>query len=958
MGIFLYSGFSQEQYPNIGVPIITHFSRMDYAGGTQNWSIRQQKNGLLYIANNKGLMEFDGSQWQLYALPNHTIVRSIALDDTGRIFIGGQNELGYLIPDKQGKLTYQTLTHLIPESLRSFEDVWEIFIQDEVFYFCTEKVIFKLKNDEFEAILPPNQRFKNFFHFNNRIWAQDKGLYEIEGTRPVLTKGSEVFDQERIVALLPHVEHEMLVLTTAEGFFYQNQNEFLNWNVPANKFVKTEEAYTATSLSNGNYAVGTTQNGLICINQTGQPVLHLNKDKGLQNNTVLSVFQDRQQNIWLGLDNGVDYVETNAPFLKIESEEGITGTGYSSIIHNNKIFFGTNQGLFYTEWIESSPSIEVPKIKLTKNGIGQVWSIDELNESIVVGQHKGASYLENDQLNQFSIVNGAWKFAVLKKHPNYAIEGAYDGLYLYKKNENNDWILEGKLTGFDESARVFEEDERGNIWVSHAYKGLYRIRLNPTDKLHPTVELYGESKGWSEDLLVNVSKIRGEIIFTSPHGIYQYDESKDQIIPHPIYTEIFGENRNVQRLLEDNLGNIWFSIDDEFGFLAIEEKGLVNDYQFRYFNQLHGDLVDGFEHIYAYDSAHIFIGTEKGFIHFQPNKQKNVSFPFNVLIREVVETSAGDSILYNGDINASRLKEKPTFAYHNNDFRFAFSTPYFEQIDFLNYRFKLEGFEEEWSSWSSKTEKEYTNLAAGNYSFKVQAKNAYGELSEVADFDFKIKPAWYASLFAKAIYLIMSGLFLFFGYRYVVGKEQKKTTEFKEAQEKKLEKKEAEFIQEVRKSENEIMALRNEKLQSDINHKNSQLASATMHLVQKSEILIKIKNDLNAIQSDAPATLKKKIKQISRAIDSDIQLDDNWEQFESYFDQVHENFFKRLRQKFPELTPKDQKLCAYLRMNLTTKEIAPLLNISVRGVEISRYRLRKKLGIASEVNLVSFIMEV
>ena len=131
-----------------------------------------------------------------------------------------------------------------------------------------------------------------------------------------------------------------------------------------------------------------------------------------------------------------------------------------------------------------------------------------------------------------------------------------------------------------------------------------------------------------------------------------------------------------------------------------------------------------------------------------------------------------------------------------------------------------------------------------------------------------------------------------------------------------------------------------------------------MHLVQKTEILNKIKNDLINIGSEGPEEIKKKIKQITRAIESDIQLDDSWAQFETYFDQVHENFFKRLREKFPKLTPKDQKLCAYLRMNLSTKEIAPLLNISVRGVEISRYRLRKKLVIESEVNLVAFIMEV
>jgi DNA-binding CsgD family transcriptional regulator len=189
-------------------------------------------------------------------------------------------------------------------------------------------------------------------------------------------------------------------------------------------------------------------------------------------------------------------------------------------------------------------------------------------------------------------------------------------------------------------------------------------------------------------------------------------------------------------------------------------------------------------------------------------------------------------------------------------------------------------------------------------------------------------------------------------------REERKTDIVRQEQAQKLERKEAEFKKEVEKSEGELVAMRNDKLRADIKHKTSQLASATMHLVQKSEMLAKLKTDLNHLSDNAPSGVKQQIKQVTRTIESDIQLDNNWDQFEIYFDQVHENFFKRLRQKYPELTPKDQKLCDYLRMNLSTKEIAPLLNISVRGVEISRYRVRRKLDIDSEMNLVVFVMDI
>jgi DNA-binding CsgD family transcriptional regulator len=249
-------------------------------------------------------------------------------------------------------------------------------------------------------------------------------------------------------------------------------------------------------------------------------------------------------------------------------------------------------------------------------------------------------------------------------------------------------------------------------------------------------------------------------------------------------------------------------------------------------------------------------------------------------------------------------------------------------------------------------------LAPSKYTFKVESINSYGQKSSVASYSFKIVPPWFLTIYAKFIYFILSIFTLSALVTFVYKREQKKRAKMEIRQKDELVQKEKEFRMETEKSENEIIKLRNEKLEIDVSHKNSQLASSTMHLVQKSEILVKISEDLKKLGSEIPPEWRRRITQISRKIEEDIQLDDNWDQFELYFDQVHENFFKRLRQTYPELTPKDQKLCAYLRMNLSTKEVAPLLNISVRGVEISRYRLRKKLNLDSNENLVSHIMEI
>ncbi len=955
VSIIFFFGKLIGQVPEIGSPPVTNFIRSDYQAGTQNWSIEQDERGIVYFANNKGFLEFDGTHWQLTSLPNGTIVRSIGLDDTGRIYLGGQNEFGYLEHQDAGKPKYFSLLEQVPAEFRNFEDVWKIFVRADGVYFCAEEALFHFWEGRVTVIKPIGSNFENFFESGDKILVQELGvgLSEVKNKALVPLFDNSAFSDERITAILPHTAEDFLIFTFSKGLFLMDEMGIQPWEVPANKLFKKDQLYCAIRLTDGRYAVGTPQNGLILMDRAGSPTLRINDKKGLQNNTVLSIMEDIQHNLWLGLDNGIDYAEISSPFSKIRSEEGIAGTGYASIVHEDKLYLGTNQGLFYTNLSGGSVEEGEANFRLVENGLGQIWSLTKIDDKVLVGQHQGAAYLNGNQLTPFSDIKGAWKFLKLKSNPSYGIEGTYSGLYLYEII-NGAWELKGKINGFDESSRILEEDSKGNIWVTHNYKGLYKVKLNSDLKSVNSVTLYSGGNGLPEELIINVAKVRNELVFATPNGIFTYDNTLDTFQLHPDFFEIFGANRNFHRVIEDEVGNIWFSVDHEFGVIKIEEQGVFNKFKVEYFNQIQEDLVDGFEHIYAAADQQVFIGTEKGFTRYLPIENKNKGAQFKALIREVASITERDSTVYHGGTTGENF----TFNYRMNDFRFVFSAPYYEKISYLKFRYKLDGFEEEWSEWTPKTEKEFTNLAAGDYRFQVQARNAYGELSEEANFEFTIASPWYWSWLAKLIYLIIGVVLLTSLWKYVNKREKKKTAAFKLEQTEKLQRKEAEFKKEVQKSEGEIIKLRNEKLNTDINHRNSQLASATMHLVQKTEILNKIKNDLINIEKESPVEVRKKIKQITRAIESDIQLDDSWTQFETYFDQVHENFFKRLRGKFPKLTPKDQKLCAYLRMNLSTKEIAPLLNISVRGVEISRYRLRKKLGIDSEVNLVGFVMEV
>jgi len=930
-------------------PLVRYFSKSTYKAGTQNWAITMDKSGLIYFGNNKGLLEYDGDKWRLYRLPNRTIVRSIDIDSLGNIYVGGQNEIGRF-QNTNGKLMeYQSLTHLIPESHRDFEGVWEIFSMGKKRIYCSEKEVFIFNGEKVKTVLPESGRFENYFEVDGKIYLQDSetGLYILKGNELEFLFDSDSYKNDRIIGLLTFSD-KFLAITQEQGIYQISGDSLIEMDNPASRFIKDNKAYTCQKLKDGNLLIGTVLNGLIVVNPKGDILRSFNKSNGLENNTILCALEDPSGNVWLGLDNGINHVELNSPFNFINSINNLEGTGYTAFKKNGITYLGTNQGLF-------SKRINSQNYQLTSSKASQIWGHSHIDNSHYIHAHEGSFLLSDDELSPISPVQGAWKMIALKSRPGIWLQGTYEGFFVYRKQDGNIPVLIGKLKGFSESARIFEEDEEGFIWISHAYRGLYRLKLNSEGDGIDDVKRYNSQQGLPDDLYLTVSKIRGEIVFTASKGIYKFISDDDVFKPHKGLSELIGNEANVLKIMEDETGNVWFCTDTEFGRISIESSGVYNEVEVSYLNEIQEDLVDGFEDVFMLDETTAYIPVETGFIKFDTQKPIQKVFSYGLLFRGIYETSRGDSLVAKG----LELEKPFNLSAKNNNLSINYVLPSYQNLNSVHYQYRLLGKNEDWSEWTSQTKKEYNNLASGEYTFQVKARNSHKMETPVAEFNFSILPPWYLSTSAKVAYVLVIALGFLLFYRVVKMKEVKKRLEFEEESQETLQRKEEELKRISEKSESEIIKLRNEKLRADIRHKNSELASTTMHLVQKSEILQKIKSELNELSRAKDSDqLQVKVKQIERAIEADVRLDKNWERFESHFDQVHENFFKNLRAKFPNLTPKDQKLCAYLRMNLSTKEIAPLLNISVRGVEISRYRLRKKLHLNSEENLVSFIMEV
>lgn len=960
----LLSGASVK---SIGISFVDNYPKETYQAGTQVWSIDQDDHGVMYFGNNSGLLTFDSQNWRLYAVPNRSIVRSVMAGTDGRIYIGCFNDFGYFAPDNRGELVYTSFLDKIPVEYRDFGEVWNIMYYENGIIFHSYTEVFFLFEDEV-TVISYNTDLHFSFNVNNNylVKANGVGILKLTDSGLNLVEHSDFFADIIISSILPYDDNTLMICTREDGIFLLDESGVRVFDSPLQDFFRTYQIYSATRLEMNYYILGTVQNGFVIIDHNGKLVQHINRDRGLQNNTVLSLFIDRTKNLWLGLDNGIDFVMINSPLSFIAHEREV-GAVYVTVHKGSDLYFGTNQGLYRTSWPQR------PRLAGSDNDLsfiegsqGQVWTLRNKKNVILVGHDKGTFLIDQGKLINISHVQGGWTFLEFPEDPEHLIEGTYSGLLTYSYKSINGkpfWEFEEAIKGFNESCRQIHFDKEGYLWIGHVYRGIYRLRLNRQMNQVEEIRHYDQRSGLPSNYELHVLKFNNQVLVSSAEGIFTYNYEQDAFEQNEELTELFNFS-NVQNIIEDNSGNIWYFSTSEVGILKSNFDGSFNK-STKPFYPIHEKVITSYENVYAIDRSNIFFATEEGVIHFDPGFSRDYKDAFGVSIRGV--KILPDSLIYGG-YSPHRLSDLSgnTLPFKDNGLRFSYSALSYEFADRNEYSIMLEGFDGDWSEWSLNAEKEYTNLHDGEYRFRVKARNIYGYESESAPYLFEILPPWYRSTLAYFIYVIIFIILIIIAVRTVLRKIEKEKLALNEQKEADMQAREKQYEEEALKAEQEIIKLRNEKLEAEnqknlaeLDSKTKELASVAMQITYKNELLSRIKQKLIRVSSKMlHEESKKQVNDLIKTLEKDIITQDEWERFEVHFDQVHEDFIKKLRHNYKELTPKDLRLCAYLRMNLSSKEIAPLLNISVRGVEISRYRLRKKMGLDRDANLTDFMMKM
>jgi ligand-binding sensor domain-containing protein/DNA-binding CsgD family transcriptional regulator len=941
-------------------PVVRNFQRKEYRSGTQNWAIAQDLNNMMYFANNDGLLLYDGKNWKTTPIRNGTNVRSLVFDGNNRFYASTFNEFGYFSKNLSGSMEYFSLSDKLGIRNTHSNELYNIHTDNNLVYFQGEYNIYKYDGER-TSVIPFSHGIETsaVVHHNLFIAGKKTGLFMLSGNMFVRIQGSEMLGLAKIVSILPYNNDKVMIITAFNGVFVYDGLSISPYLTGIETFLKTNQVFCAAT--NGQKLVfGTVQRGIAIQDLISGETMYVNTFSGLQNNTVLSMAFDNMQNLWLGLDNGIDYVLLNVPISNIFSTNNLYGAGYTSHISRNKIYFGTNQGLYLTDYpIASSPT--PLQLRLIRGMEGQVWCLKEINNTLFCGDDLGAFIINDDRIEKIEgFSGGVWNFIPLKKHPDLILGCSYQGLFMLKRMQNK-WRFSHFLKGnFKESSPMFLEDQDGSIWFSHWQNGLFRLILNEEADSIKSITLYNQDKGLPANTNNTFFKINNQIIFSSERGLFSYNNKTDLMEENTTWNKLFSAAPSYIRLHESPTGDVWCVSGR---FVGLARKTGNNSYKMDSltYRMLQSKLLIGFEHLNYIDSNRLIINTEDGFSRIDTRKQTASINTFKTLINAVTAFN-NRSEKEQSRINIVRFDTLHAFSSSYNSVRISFIAPEYRNEGLVEYSCKLDNYDQSWSDFEPETFKEYSQLPRGEYTFRVRARDLLEFKEAEAVFKFRILPAWYETNIAFVIYTLLFialiiAVILFVNYRSKRGAVKMKELKEKEIQEQKMI-----FDEENQAKKKEIKELKNQQLQYELRHKSQELASSTMNLIRKNEILLEIVDTLSKTTDDIrknndSIAIINRLSRVERTIRQNIENDNNWKRFEENFDLVYENYLKRLGEQFPELNVTDKKICAYIKMDLSSKDMAPLLNMSVRSIETNRYRIRKKMDLSRDVNLSDYLQK-
>ncbi len=896
------------------VPVITNYDAQHYKSHHQNWAITQGSDKMMYFGNTNGLLTFNGNSWENYKLNSKKIVRSV-LYHKDRIYTGAYGELGYWISEECKKLTYHNLTGLLPKGLIDNEEIWHITSYGEVVFFQSFSVLLAYDGVRFLKIeLPGSVMFLHVAEKKKYIQVLDKGIFYInDDLQPVMLNGSEYFADKIVTAILPGKSaHSLLITTNSDGVFKYENGHLAPWNAENNPYFSEVQINKALKMTNGDIVIGTIRDGLLIFDDDGNIKFRISTTNGLQNNTILALKEDTDQNLWVGLDKGISLIHFNDDILQYRDVKGLIGSVYTATIYDSILYLGTNQGVYFSNLKTRRNQISSPEFRLVKGTQGQTWHLFPVQNGVFCGHNDGSFLIRSDKATKLSNITGGWYNEVIKRgNQNFILQGNYTGLSLFMV-DNGNISFSHKIEGYNRPVKKFYI--KGDyIWVTGPNNGLAKLTIDPELRKVSFLKKYSFHTDDDHDN-IDVSIFRNKLVVSDGEAHYYLDEVKDELLP---FSVMEGENNgfNIRPITDTT----WLKIYNNHAIRMYHDKELRN---FPYaFNQ-------DYHNVANLQNGELLYCMDDGFVldKVQPSRydlHKNDT----IIHCNIVYNGQTCTATSNTTIKIPNTAKNISFNFFDFDFRAS-----------KKYEYKLLPNQNEWKEIENQSSIQFTNLSSGKYILQLKRND---DIEKTVSFE--ILPPWYLSTMAKLIYLVLVFTLLYLLNKYY---ERKLTGEKQRFQ-----------LENERLVHKHQIQLENQRLHSENQIKNKELANATLQLVQKNEILQDIKDELIEIRKTGDHTLTgKDFQMFMKQINENLTTKSDKKLFDMSFNDVHEVFLSKLKKEYPDLSSDDLKLATYLRMNLASKDIAPLFNISLRGLENKRYRLRKKMHLPTETDVNDFFV--
>ncbi len=725
--------------------LIKNYSPKTYKANPQIFSILQDKRGVMYFANQLGVVEYDGETWNLIRTEGKQVLK-LAKNKNDQIYVLCEGDFGILTPNDKGELIFQSKLGLFKTTNNSFLTFKNILFDKDKIYIRTSKGLFTLHKNKIIRSSTDFDKVNFIKKIDNIVYIQinDKGLHQLDNGIIIKIPQGNLFKNYSIVDIIKF-KNNTYIITQENGIFKMSTNKEI-------KIQTLLKGNVITSSENNRdiYLILGTSNRILILDTNLNIYKKIGIQEGLSDATIKDVFLDKQNNLWIGSQNGISKVEIDTPIEIFNKKNALNGSIEDVEKFNNTIFCSTQNGVYYIN--EKGNAIKIKGISSDCYGLS---TIKVGNDSVLLVAEVNHVYQINNNFQAKKISDGGpymFKKSPLNNREIFTIH--YNGLSNFKY-ENGALIEQNYITNFSEGEPYnFIIQSDGTIWIGTLNDGIYKTTVNTFTDSSSYIH-YDSNNGLPEGQCFLFE--HEKTIYTGTDlGLYKFENNA---FKHSNDLS-FGSNKNmkgIHRISKDKSGNIWAVLFDEKNNYEIGYSKLIEN-SYKWFHNdfiKHSDeIVHGFYHS---KNGNTWLGGPNGLIKFNSNYLKKDVQNFNCLLRKV---SLKDSLLFGGSFNHENEKIIQVNYSGNTPITFEYAAPTFIDERKTVFSFYLEGYDDTWSDWTSRTLKEY-NLDEGAYTFHVKAKNILGVESTISSHSIIVSPPWYRTIVAIISYVILFILLIY-----------------------------------------------------------------------------------------------------------------------------------------------------------------------------------------------------